>query len=152
MTKVFPLDDDCQSGGRLRRPIFATVMTKHLTIGLLFGSLLAASLQEVTVLVLFSLNQDTFARRFCVNLNKPEKACHGKCYLHQILSKAHADPAPDTAYLLPLQERGELIYLPPERWAAETGAMLPKRRFPPPAELLDHLSVREIFHPPERRS
>ncbi len=124
-------------------------MSRLLTIGLFFGCLLAASLQEVTMLLLFSLNRETFAERFCVNKYKPEQNCHGKCYLHQILAKAHADPAPDTAYLSPQQNRGELVYLPPTLLVSRAWTPHSHSGFPLPLSLADLLWAREIFHPPE---
>lgn len=39
------------------------------------------------VFLLFKMNQDQIAKELCINRNKPELACDGKCYLKAQLSK-----------------------------------------------------------------
>ncbi|WP_179316973.1 hypothetical protein [Winogradskyella undariae] len=43
--------------------------------------------QRAVVMVHFKLNQKVIAKQFCVNQDKPELQCNGKCYLHKELQK-----------------------------------------------------------------
>jgi len=48
--------------------------------------------QRAVVMVHFKLNQKVIAKQFCVNQDKPELKCDGKCYLHKELQKTeHSD-------------------------------------------------------------
>jgi hypothetical protein len=46
---------------------------------------LIQTLATVGVIMRFQVNQDYYAQVLCVNKNRPELACHGKCFLMQQL-------------------------------------------------------------------
>lgn len=39
----------------------------------------------------FFKNQKELTEKYCVNLDKPEKMCSGKCYLNEMLAKDHEE-------------------------------------------------------------
>ncbi|MBK0370447.1 hypothetical protein [Flavobacterium agrisoli] len=49
---------------------------------------LLVSFQQALILVHFELNQKSIEADFCVNKNKPELQCHGKCHLKKELEKS----------------------------------------------------------------
>ena len=57
-----------------------------------------ALLRPIHPLVEYYANQDFFANVLCINKDKPEMACNGKCILMQKLKRVSAaatDPSPD---------------------------------------------------------
>lgn len=43
-------------------------------------------LRDMLAIGLFKINQTRIARQHCENKNKPELACHGKCFLSKFLN------------------------------------------------------------------
>ena len=72
---------------------------KRLTFGWVFILLYGvALLRPIHPLVEYYANQDFFANVLCINKDKPEMACNGKCILMQKLKRVSAaatDPSPD---------------------------------------------------------
>lgn len=68
---------------------------------LLYG---IALLRPIHPLVEYYANQDFFAKVLCINKDKPEMACNGKCILMQKLKRVSAAPAEQTADSPPLQK------------------------------------------------
>lgn len=58
-----------------------------LLIHIVVLSLSMQSLQTVGTFISFKLNQDFIAKVLCVNKDKPEKGCNGKCHLKKQLKK-----------------------------------------------------------------
>lgn len=48
--------------------------------------------QQAVVVVHFKLNQKIIAEQFCVNQDKPELQCNGKCYLAKELQETNKKP------------------------------------------------------------
>ncbi len=65
--------------------IFATVKS----IIAIFLSLLVVvtAFRDVVVIISFKANQQSIAANHCVNNDRPELACHGKCFLNTQLNK-----------------------------------------------------------------
>lgn len=59
--------------------------TSHISIVLLFAISLGITWQAITI-VHFYANQDQIENEYCVNKDKPELECHGKCHLSEVLS------------------------------------------------------------------
>lgn len=57
----------------------------HISIVLLFAISLGITWQAITIVHFYS-NQDQIENDYCVNKNKPELECHGKCHLSKVLS------------------------------------------------------------------
>ncbi len=62
-------------------------MKKFIAILLLHAFLLQLC-NKVGILTWFKINQKEITELFCINKNKPELACDGKCYLKYKLQKA----------------------------------------------------------------
>ncbi len=45
------------------------------------------SLQQITVLGIYMLNKDYITEAFCVNKDKPELECNGKCHMKDVMEK-----------------------------------------------------------------
>ncbi|MBP9689772.1 MAG: hypothetical protein KBE91_09195, partial [Bacteroidia bacterium] len=43
---------------------------------------------KIGIIAWFNINQDKVVELFCINKNKPEMDCEGKCYLAQKLNKS----------------------------------------------------------------
>lgn len=50
--------------------------------------LLLITSQQAALIVLFKLNQQAIEQQFCINKDKPELQCHGKCHLKKELEKS----------------------------------------------------------------
>ncbi len=55
-----------------------------ITMTMLF---LLVAFQQALIIVNFKLNQKEIEKEFCVNKDKPERQCHGKCHLKKELQK-----------------------------------------------------------------
>jgi len=70
---------------------------KKITFGWFFILLYGiALLRPIHPLVEYYANQDFFAKVLCINKDKPEMACNGKCILMQKLKRVAAAPAEQT--------------------------------------------------------
>jgi hypothetical protein len=82
---------------------------KLLSITLVFLMMLQ-SLHHFGVISYYKLNTERFIENFCINKNKPNLCCKGKCFLNKTLEQtAEADgkhkkinPSPISFYLLPV--------------------------------------------------
>ena len=63
------------------------MLTRAIAVLLLFSSL-AVNLSGLFVFAGFEMNEDYIAKELCVNKNKPELQCNGKCYLMNKLKQA----------------------------------------------------------------
>jgi hypothetical protein len=63
------------------------MLTRAIAILLLFSSL-SVNLSGLFVFAGFEMNEDYIAKELCVNKNKPELQCNGKCYLMNKLKQA----------------------------------------------------------------
>jgi len=63
-------------------------MKQVLTISIILLSL-SAGMQDSMVLLLFKVNQSSIIQNFCVNRDKPDLGCNGKCHLKKQLDKQH---------------------------------------------------------------
>ncbi|HMS69216.1 MAG TPA: hypothetical protein PKD18_13805 [Saprospiraceae bacterium] len=52
---------------------------------------LLPSLSKVAIIVDFKINQYKIAQKYCINIDKPEVMCGGKCYLNDQLNKMNEE-------------------------------------------------------------
>lgn len=52
---------------------------------------LLTTMQEVTFLFLYKLNEKAITEKYCVNKAKPKNNCHGKCHLTKTIAKAESE-------------------------------------------------------------
>lgn len=57
---------------------------------------MSASLHQATLLGVYLLNQDFITENFCVNKDKPEMSCNGKCHLKDMVAMADEDKGDTT--------------------------------------------------------
>jgi len=55
---------------------------------LLVGTLLFASFKNISLYLFLEWKRDVIIENFCINLQKPEMLCSGKCYIAKELGKA----------------------------------------------------------------
>lgn len=92
------------------------------------------------------LANESFAARFCENLDRPELECHGSCQLRRIQEEAPA-PLPESVRVLPFFP--EQSYLP--AGTAWVRSELPQQRRRSPARRAEKLCTGffpPVFHPP----
>jgi len=70
------------------RYIFGEIMLRSFTIVLLAFTILSANFSRLFVFAGFELNREYIAEELCVNKEKPQLACHGKCFLADKLKQA----------------------------------------------------------------
>jgi hypothetical protein len=70
--------------------------------------MVSVSSKDVLQWVMFRLNQDYISAVFCINKNRPEMNCDGKCYLSRTLDKSNKESSPTT--LPPPNEKSILVY------------------------------------------
>jgi len=113
---------------------------------LLLFSLLSANCSSMFVYMGFELNQRYIAKELCINQDKPEMHCNGKCYLMKKLKQAQDKEQKQERQAQKTQVQDALIVTPLkfERYAF--------------AELVLHIpfttgmpqSIKDsIFHPPQ---
>lgn len=66
------------------------------------------SLSMVWVVVSFKINRDYIAKNLCVNRNKPQKKCNGRCRLTQKLAE-NREQKPDQSPVVPQPEEFKQI-------------------------------------------
>jgi hypothetical protein len=78
---------------------------------LLFGSV-ALNLSGFFVLAGFEFNRDYVARELCVNRDKPQLHCNGKCYLIKKLKQAQDKEEQETRQIQKIQLQEATVSLP----------------------------------------
>lgn len=94
---------------------------------------------------------ESFTKVFCINVDKPELACHGSCHMKSV-SEGAGDDAESPARLPPGMEREPvqlLLQLPPDI-AGISRPFDPERYhiFSPAETPVDSLWQGAVFHPP----
>jgi hypothetical protein len=96
----------------------------------------------------FVLNRDAIAELFCINQDKPELACDGKCELDRRLGEAQEHEENRKTFV---QEEVMLVYTLPAK-----GFNIEKywKEFHPIFGVLDELEIdlinyKDFFHPPQ---
>lgn len=111
--------------------------------------MLSASSKDLIQYAAFMLNQDYIRAVFCINKDKPEMKCDGKCYLKKTLETSKDEK--QSRALPPPDEKSLVVYF--ESTCALSTACLSLK--PKPLfnyiESVSSLSDRTFLHPPERR-
>ncbi|MEN9611074.1 MAG: hypothetical protein RLZZ628_1888 [Bacteroidota bacterium] len=84
---------------------------KNILIALLIAAVLIQAFATVGVIMRFQANQDYYARVLCVNKNRPELACHGKCFLmQQLQSEFEQEQSAERQHLQKLLDRDTILF------------------------------------------
>ncbi|WP_316811564.1 hypothetical protein [Pedobacter heparinus] len=121
------------------------MLLKPLSILLLF-SLLTANCSNLFVYLGFEVNQNYIAKELCINRDKPEMNCNGKCYLMKKLKQAEEKEQKQERQSQKVQIQDalvtqKLVCVSPVRH------LKPSRAVEIPFALPRHSSA--IFHPPQ---
>jgi len=77
---------------------------------ILFFALAIRPIYNVGYIAYFELNVDYIIKTYCVNKEKPELKCNGKCHLATQLSTSIADTSNEAPYLNTLFETFVFVY------------------------------------------
>lgn len=110
--------------------------------------MLLMSLRDLATYADFYLNQQYIAQNFCINMNKPELMCNGKCYLKETLSDNH-ETEDTKAPILTQQER--TIFVLPTLLHIQISQRIPivnQVVIAYTLECYDFEYLTKVFHPP----
>lgn len=99
----------------------------------------------------YEVAQPYVEEMWCVNKDKPEKQCHGKCFLHEQLKEQQED----TPQKVPLNVDDALkltVFYEPIHPGATVPLLQVKSLIFNHSELTDQLHSFDIFHPPRWQS
>ncbi|HMQ90098.1 MAG TPA: hypothetical protein PKB07_21005 [Flavilitoribacter sp.] len=121
-------------------------MKNVLAISLLFLALVPA-FQLNLIYSLYQVNKSYITRKYCINLDRPEVMCYGRCYVNKVIARTEDEntgfPSPSN------QEKFSVFILSP---IAAQPAPCPvdpgKGELPGVACLYSFGFNAEIFHPP----
>ncbi len=106
---------------------------------------------KVGIVVYYELNKEYITEQYCVNKDKPEMDCCGKCYLSKQLNKADEPPTKENKSIPTKWELGEsMIFIAPTPLATipfiatEYIAYLKASN----EAILSYSPLDNIFHPP----
>ncbi len=72
--------------------------------------MLAVSSREMVHFIVFKLNQDYISQVFCINKDKPELKCDGKCYLKKTIDESKQEKKSKPTPPLPDEKSIVLFY------------------------------------------
>lgn len=72
--------------------------------------ILATSAKDVLTWASFKVNQDFIAKTLCINRDKPEKKCNGKCQLTKKIAESKEDGDPAKSPIPQPDEQKQLVY------------------------------------------
>ena len=110
--------------------------------------MLSISFKEMVQFVAFKLNQDSISALFCINKDKPEMKCDGKCYLKKSLLAAEKEnkqskPVP------PPDEKSMVVYFESLFHLSNTATAQRSNPLFDYAESISFMLHQDIPHPPE---
>ncbi len=110
--------------------------------------ILSSTGREALEILAFNIHQEEITRRLCINLNKPEKKCNGKCALKARLEKQQEQKQSPAS---PLPEPGsKAIYTLDVLFFDHLGEQKQVvSRIDTWLALTSRLIVAELAHPPE---
>lgn len=109
--------------------------------------ILASSIRDVIICTNFYLNQDYIADVLCVNRDKPELLCSGKCVLVDQLTDSHSDEPSSTS---PIKVK-RTVYIIPHTYSS----VIPDEKVDEErsahryvVDFYRHSHHTDVFHPP----
>ena len=128
-------------------------LIKNMIIAFLLVAVLFQTFATVGVIVQFQINRSYYADVLCINKNRPELACHGKCVLMQRLKHEFEQSQDATRQTLQnLFDRELTLFCPTNQLVSiennEFG-IYQKRLLPVSfCNIIPQISYKDIFHPP----
>lgn len=121
-------------------------MSARLIAILLIICSVSMNLSGIFVFAGFEMNQDYIAKELCINKNKPQLHCNGKCYLMKKLKQAEDKEQKQERQLLKIQLQeplGSMRFEFKQYPYAVTAVHIPYTTGKPLS------NVKAIFHPPQ---
>ncbi|MGO3183849.1 MAG: hypothetical protein ACTIJ9_13565 [Aequorivita sp.] len=100
--------------------------------------------QHAVIIVHFKLNQQSIENKYCINKNKPELKCNGKCYLNKELKESKKS---DSKMVITFKNF-DLTLNPTSEFIAETPKFIKVKQIVGYKEFLHSEPYLEIFVPP----
>jgi hypothetical protein len=121
-------------------------MIRQLVAIMLLICSVSLSLSHFVLSTVFRYNQDTLAKQFCINKNRPQLHCNGSCYLLKKLKQAQDKEEQQDQKVQKIHLQEAVIILPFKfnPYTAEPCAHLVARSAGRPV-----YNVKSIFHPPQ---
>lgn len=124
---------------------------RRVVVILLLGCLTFHSLMKVGIAAWYEINKEYVSTVLCINKNKPELKCNGKCYLTKQLKKADT-PQSDTEKNLPgnskKSEHVEYLLSGNLKYSIMNIAVLSSSHYTHYVSPVGYSPINEIFHPP----
>ncbi len=119
---------------------------KKISAIILICIMMIQSLMVIVICLDYSLNKKFITDNFCVNKNKPQLHCNGKCYLSKNLKQAQEKDENGYGYSYSFSC---FVFLKPEITASHFVFYLNKEKITPHSQSL-HTSIysNDVFHPP----
>ncbi len=110
--------------------------------------MLSVSFKEIVQYAAFKLNQDSISALFCINKDKPELKCDGKCYLKKSIQATEKEnkqskPVP------PPDEKSMVVYFESSSHPSNAAIALRSNPLFDYVEPVSFLLHQDIPHPPE---
>lgn len=106
---------------------------------------LSVTFQDTTYYLLFKLNQVNITEAFCVNKEKVEMKCHGKCYLKKQVKKNNENKKEEKAS----RERLEIPFFIEESIIEPTTPLILDKKLAFNFNLPHFVSYENLLDPPE---
>ena len=82
------------------------LIVKHAISFAIIFAILLQSLGSLVVITAFEMNHDYIAKNLCINKNKPQMHCNGKCDMHKMLQKEESQ---NNSPVAPVKEKTEVL-------------------------------------------
>jgi len=121
---------------------------KRAPIYLLVLFLFMINLNDLITFSAFKLNQDFIAKVFCINREKPQLKCNGKCHLKKELKKNNSSEKSEPANS-PMEKQEQKINFFSDRITSDGQEFgNTRKQFCDIEILVSFLNETDIFHPP----
>jgi len=111
--------------------------------------MLSVSCKEIVQYAAFKLNQDSITALFCINKDKPEMKCDGKCYLKKTLESSKEEKNQNKP-ITPPDEKSLVVYFESALSPSGIAINLKSEASFNYIEPVTLLQSQDIPHPPER--
>ncbi len=99
----------------------------------------------------YLIGNGSFEKAFCINQERPELQCHGKCHLAKLAREEQEQKQPQTPSPVSEEERLRTFYIEPEIWTIVSFTFLEitEQHLFKYDRLFSQLLIHTIFHPPK---
>lgn len=112
---------------------------------------LIGTFSDAFIYITFKINQDYIAQELCINLDKPEVMCQGKCFLDDQLAKVNTNQPTKNSTPPKFEKKDIPLFFKKHSSQNEVLARLNKKNPPVLREItVDYEKhLKGVFHPPQ---